>query len=100
MTYNPSAGTTDLISAKSAAYTAQTSQNETIEVTCSTAIVPITLPVTVAGRKYNIKKMDATAYGVTITPTSGTIDGVASLTISTQYQAFSVISDGTNYEIV
>ena len=99
MTYNPQSQI-ETVSAKSAAYTPSASNNETIQVTCSTAIVPITLPVAVAGRKYNIKKMDATTYGVTITPTSGTIDGQASLTISAQYQSFTVISDGTNYEII
>lgn len=99
MTYNP-ATLTELVSAKSAAYTAQSAQNETVEVTCSSAALVITLPVSVAGRRYNIKKMDATAYAVTITPTSGTIDGAANLSIASQYQAFTVVSDGTNYEII
>lgn len=99
MSYNPS-NQNKLVSTKSAAYTAQTAQNEVIEVTCSTAAISVTLPVSVAGRTYDIKKMDATAFAVTITPTSGTIDGQASLSIGSQYQSFTLISDGTNYQVV
>jgi hypothetical protein len=62
----------------------------------------ITLPsaVGIKGRTYNIKKIDATTNGVVISPSAGNIDGLASFTTTTQNQAFTVISDGTNWWII
>lgn len=51
------------------------------------------------GNEYVIKKIDASANTVVITPTGRTIEGAASLTLTTQYESVSIISDGTNWFI-
>jgi hypothetical protein len=53
------------------------------------------------GNYINIKKIDATANTVTIDGDgSETIDGVATVVISTQYDSFKLQSDGQNYLII
>lgn len=48
-----------------------------------------------AGREYVVKKIDATANGCTLTPAGAdTIDGAATLPNTTQWQSFTVVSDG------
>lgn len=63
-----------------------------------------TLPtaVGVAGKIYMIKRTDATpANTVTIATTSSqTIDGVTTRKLQTQYEQFTVISDGANWQIL
>jgi len=62
----------------------------------------ITLPnaTTCAGRQYVIKKIDSSANAVTIAPQSGqTIDGQASISITTQYDYRRVVSDGANWHL-
>jgi len=51
-----------------------------------------------AGYLYVIKNMSS--FTMTITPSSGTIDGNASFASSVQYAAISLISDGTNWFII
>jgi len=51
-----------------------------------------------AGRQYQVKKVDATANAVTIAGTS--IDGGATAVINTQYEVVTVISDGTEWLII
>jgi len=65
----------------------------------TTASFTITLPTasTVTGQVFNFKKIDASANTVTI---AGTIDGVTNKIISTQYNGFSVQSNGTAYFIL
>src|SRR5207253_1542915 len=61
----------------------------------------ITLPsVSVNGRKVTVKKTDASVNTVTISPASGTIDGAASLVISTRWVSYDVIADGTNWYVI
>lgn len=43
---------------------------------------------------------NATANNITITPASGTIDGDASLVLSTDYDSVTLFTDGTNFFIV
>jgi len=60
----------------------------------------ITLPdaTTCAGRQYVIKKIDSSTNAVTIVPQAGqTIDGQASVSITTQYDYRGVVSDGANW---
>jgi len=60
----------------------------------------ITLPnaTTCAGRQYIIKKVDSSTNAVTITPQTGqTIDGQASISITTQYDYRGVVSNGANW---
>lgn len=54
---------------------------------------------TPAGMSFTVKdaKGDAAANNITITPTSGTIDGAATLVINTNYGKANVVSDGVNY---
>lgn len=62
----------------------------------------ITLPLASGhtGRQYVIKKKDATGNLATIGRTgSDVIDGATTYVLSTQYQAVTVISDGTNWYI-
>lgn len=62
----------------------------------------ITLP-TAAGRigqMFFFKKIDASANAITIARSGAeTIDGATSQSLSTQYQAITVVSDGTNWYI-
>ena len=63
----------------------------------------VTLPtaVGIAGRTYHIKKTSASAYTLTIATTSSqTIDGAASISVTTQYDSYFVISDGSNWLII
>ncbi len=63
----------------------------------------ITLPnaTTCAGRQYIIKKVDSSTNAVTITPQTGqTIDGQASISITTQYDYKKVVSNGTNWFLI
>jgi hypothetical protein len=63
----------------------------------------VTLPTAVGciGRRYTIKKTDASANAVTIATTSSqTIDGTTTKALSTQYAAYTVQSDGANWQII
>jgi hypothetical protein len=67
------------------------------------ANVVITLPQasTVLGKRYDIKKIDATANTVTITTyMSETIDGTTTQLLANQYTSLTFISDGSNWYIV
>lgn len=51
----------------------------------------VTLPKA-PGKQFVVKKIDASANAVTITPASGeTIDGAASLVITTQWQSYTIM---------
>jgi hypothetical protein len=53
------------------------------------------------GRRYSIKKVDATANLVTIDGDGGdTIDGQTTKVLSDQYDSVTVVSDGTNWFII
>lgn len=62
--------------------------------------ITLTLPGPVSGKIYNIKKVDAGVGAITINTSSGTIDGAASKTLTTQYQSLTLASDGTNFFIL
>jgi len=47
-----------------------------------------------------IKKIDSSTNTVTISPSSGTIDGQSSIILSNQYDVYRLICDGTNWWIV
>jgi hypothetical protein len=53
-----------------------------------------------AGRIFFVKKTDSSVNTVTVSTGGGTIDGSASVIISSQYGDIFVISDGTNYHTV
>jgi len=59
--------------------------------------VTVPLAASVAFKKYNIKKIDATANAVTIVAAGGQlIDGAATQTIPTQYETLSPESDNVS----
>ncbi len=63
----------------------------------------ITLPSasSLRGRQYIIKKIDSSSNAVIISPQSGqTIDGQSSLSLTTQYECVTIVSDGTNWQII
>lgn len=61
----------------------------------------VTMPAPEQGTVISVKKADASAHVVNVvTPGSETIDGAASLVISTQYQSRDLVSDGTNWWVV
>jgi hypothetical protein len=65
-------------------------------------VVNLPTAVGISGRMYSVKKVDSSANAVDITP-DGTemIDGVnAAVSITLQYSAFQVISDGANWWVI
>lgn len=67
-------------------------------VDASSGAITITLPEVTLAARILVKKTDASINAVTVaTPGSETIDGSASLTISSQNEAYSLISDGLNW---
>jgi hypothetical protein len=67
--------------------------------------ITVTLPdptlAAVIGKPINIKKVDAAAGAVTVDNFAAeTIDGATSITINSQYQSASIVSDGTNWHII
>lgn len=61
----------------------------------------VNLPsVTTPGTQVIVKKVDANSGTITITPASGTIDGQSTYPISTQYQSVTLVSDGTNWNLI
>lgn len=90
-----------IVQLKSADYTAA-STDDYILVSATSADVVISLPsaATVDGKKYLIKKTDASANTVTVDPNgSETIEGDSTYVLSSQYQLVQVVSDGTNWII-
>lgn len=77
--------------------------NELLNVSASGGIKNITLPVaTSVGRGYRvkIKKIDSSSNPVNIlTPGSETIDGAATLALTSQWQAVMLVTDSTNWFI-
>lgn len=63
--------------------------------------VTVQLPASpLSGKTFNIKKIYNDIVDVTITPLSGTIDGVASVAITDQYDGLTITTDGANYFII
>lgn len=89
------------IATKTVAYPV-VSTDGTILVDATAAPVTITLPTPVGidGRRYTVKKIDATANLVTIATAAGTIDGAATKTTAVQYTSFDFVSNGANWFIV
>jgi hypothetical protein len=62
--------------------------------------INVTLTPALIGQIYVVKKKDATANTVTLTPASGNIDGVANKVINAQYTTIRAQWDGTNWWII
>lgn len=60
--------------------------------------VALTSAATYKGKKYTIKKSDGSGNAITIDPAGAeTIDGSATVSLSSQYDAITIQSDGTNW---
>lgn len=87
---------------KSAAYAAL-AENQLILGDASGGAFDVTLPPAASAKGYTlrVKKVDASADAITILPDGAeTIDGAASLALSTQYEAKSLVSDGTAWWVI
>jgi hypothetical protein len=76
--------------------------DDLIRVNASSAPITMQLETAVGadGRRHTFKKVDSTANAMTLTCFSTqTLDGVTSAALAVQYGAFSVISNGTNWEL-
>lgn len=65
-------------------------------------VVTLTLPKaeTMRGRRVTVKKLD-NANDVEVAAASGeTVDGAADVTLTTQYEVVTVVSDGTAWHVV
>lgn len=61
----------------------------------------VTLPSAATDVYVTTKKIDSSTNAVTVaTPNTETIDGTSSLSLSSQYDSSTIVSDGTNYFIV
>lgn len=83
--------------------TTLTAEHRTVLVDASAAAITITLPPAAnhPSKRYEVKKLDASANAVTIVPSgTETIDGAANLDSATQGDSVVLKSDGTNWRIV
>ena len=62
-------------------------------------ICTLPTPVGIQGRKYTVKKIDA-ANTMTIGTAAGTIDGAATISLTTIYDSITVISDNVNWWVI
>lgn len=84
---------------KSTDYTA--SNNDVVLVDASGGPKTITLPPVEVGARVDVKKVDDSANAVTVaTPGDEKIDGATSLSITVQYESYTLICDGTNWYII
>lgn len=87
---------------KTTTYTA-TASDQVILCSASGGAWSLTLPtaVGITGKTYFIKKTDSSANAVTIDGNgTETIDGATTKAISTQYDAYTIVSDGANWHII
>ena len=80
--------------------TTLTSSDQTLLVNAAGSAVTVTLPPSVAGRMYTIKKIDTSANTVTISAPAGTtIDSASSALLKSPSAYANIASDGSNYWI-
>jgi len=79
-------------------YTA--SVGDVVLVDASGGAVTITLPSPSSGAVVNVKKVDSSTNAVTIDGGGANIDGQPSIQITTQYESYTLVSDGTNWWII
>ena len=95
-------GDSDTVVTKTSAYTATVDDN-TILCNGTSAAFTITLPASSgnSGLKYNVKKTDSSANAITIDGNaSETIDGNLTVSLSSQYDSYTIQCDGTNWYIL
>lgn len=97
-----SAGSAVAVTTKTGAYTA-VNTDEVILCNTTTAGFAVTLPTAVGrtGQRYTIKKVSADANTLTVNTTAAqTIDGAATLTTTTQWARWTLVSDGANWMVI
>ncbi len=85
-----------LVITKTSDYTVQADD----QIILGNGTVTITLLAPVKDRAFTIKNIHASNTVTVATTGSETIDGASTISLSTQYDAITVISDGTNWYIV
>lgn len=85
---------------KTADYIA-TSNDEIILCNSSSGEITITLPTSIDGKSYVIKKIDSSGNGVIVSANGAeTIDGSSTQDIYDQYTSLHIIGDGSNWYII
>jgi len=83
--------------------TANASTASYLMLDCSAVAIVITLPsaARVTGKHFTLKKTDSSANKAAIRAVgSETIDGAASASLTAQYQVKSIVSDGSNWNVI
>lgn len=71
------------------------------DATSNAIVINLPLASRAKGRIFVIKKVDASANAVTLTPrTAETIDGSATKSTTTQYATYTIQSDGSNWHLI
>lgn len=105
-TFNPFTGNFDAINDPQAVVAVTTSTHtaaaNTVVLCAYAGALAITLPTPVANSQLIIKDVTGAAESntITITPSSGNIDGNGSQTITSNYGSVALVADGTNWWIL
>lgn len=86
------------VTTQTADYTA--SDGDVVLADASGGAITITLPSPASNAWVEVKKIDSSANAVTIDGGGNNIDGNASFDITTQYEAYTFVSDGNEWFIV
>lgn len=93
-----------VVSVTTPAYTATATSGEVVilcNTTTATGNITITIPTASANTcTYHIKKVDVSAFTVTIMPTISTIEGAASAILKIGGASIDIVSDNTNWFII
>jgi hypothetical protein len=85
----------EAIATKSSAYSVVGTDNFLLG-DATTAPFAFTLPASpVTGEKHSFKKIDSTANAITVSGNGKNIDGLSSITLTAQYQAWTLVYSGT-----
>lgn len=94
----PSAGSTYTVRTKTTTYTALAGDVLLCDATGAAFTVTLPAAATVTGSSISVKKTDSSGNAVTIDGNGAeTIDGATTLALSTQYEAVTLWSDGSNW---
>jgi len=86
------------VTSQSADYTA--SDGDVVLADASGGAITITLPSPSANAWVEVKKTDSSTNAVTVDGGGNNIDGAASFDITTQYESYTMVSDGSSWFIV
>lgn len=76
------------------------SANSIVLADASGGAITVTLPSPQADAIVSVKKIDSSGNAVTIDGAGANIDGSASIQITTQYDSYTLVSDGTNWWVI